>query len=355
MWVRLNSDIFDDKSNLRDVRQLITFAFEGSRDINIIKIKLLAEYDKVKDTELFQELDSIDQDLLISIFVDSYYRDDVEAKYNVTNNGNISNNFTLEEAKELFKESFSIVLENSKNDSPFVKAILHHFASDKAFINHAIDKRWITFEHAGGSSSVVNFIKGKLNPFLSLSSKNNASPYKYFRGIVIVDSDKKYPEAPENGTTKSIRTYLSEQNIPLHVLNKRSMENYIPDETILNVRQQKNSSKRTEDKKCVKWINVYEHLNPKIKDFLKYEGISESDFSTGDLNNLFLDIGQNQRDILIQGINYKNFELEEDEINFKNSFPLLFSTCNLVNKMTLNDRCGSNELQDLSTKINELL
>lgn len=356
MWVNINSSIFSNISYARDVKQLINFAFEGSLDIEKIKIKLFSEYDEIVDSAVFNELDLVDQELLEEIFKEFYYADNCNINYSVSeeNKNNEKSIFTLEEAKEFFKESFAIVLENGKNDSHFIKSILYHFDKNIEFYNHAIEKRWIVFDHAGGCSSVINLIKGKLSPFETLASKYGANTSKYVRGIVILDSDKKHPLSDEKENTKINRKYLEEQNIWLHVLEKRAMENYLPDEVLTSLKSLKSKSRRQADINCIKWINVYENLNNSQKDFLKYEGFDVREFLEHEIDQLFSNVHQTQREILSHGISYNNFSLPADEINFKNSFPLLFND-NLVNKKTLLNRSGTNELTQLLSKIKELL
>jgi len=65
-----------------------------------------------------------------------------------------------------------------------------------------------------------------MNSFENLPKEN----HKYLRCFVLVDSDKKFP----NDTTKQNRVnlfqFLDSLGIPYHELEKREMENYLPDE-----------------------------------------------------------------------------------------------------------------------------
>lgn len=355
MWIEIREDIF--KSNdLKNIQFLLNIIFETKGSI-FSKAKLFLDFQSIKETNLYDNLDSIDQELIEQSVKSSFYENQIDIKYFISNDVNV-NTYNLEEALELLREPLWIVLENSFNDSNFIKSIIYNFDDEDKFVISCIQNRWIDFANAGGSGA-KNQIKGKLDTFNILASKHNCETHKYYRGLVILDSEKNYKSEPKQ--YNSLTDFLQQKNIKWHILEKRSIENYMPDELMFKIKENKSQSNRTDDKDCVNWINTYQYLSDEQKDFLRYEKQpSKNNFQNTDLiemNNLH-NVSDANYSILEKGINYRDNEtvgIQDDERRYKNSFPKFFIHSNLVNRASLENRCGGNELKTIFTQIKNLL
>ena len=214
-----------------------------------------------------------------------------------------------------------------------------------------IENGWIKFENAGGCSNIKNFIEGELKSFEDLASRNNRDMFDYYKAFIVLDSDKEYENQSQKQQYNILIQFLNSINIDsskYHILSKRMMENYMPDEVFDEIFLELTSSK--DDTYLKKWINVYKNLSSSQKDYLKYyDGFSY------DFDGLIPEVKaiyENQQgvnfEILRNGFKYKGK-------SFKNKFPLKFSTSSRVNKHTLENRANSNELKGVLDKITKLI
>mgnify|MGYP000727038757 CR=1 FL=1 len=67
---------------------------------------------------------------------------------------------------------------------------------------------------------------------------------------------------------EKLKTELESIGIKVHILKKRAMENYMPDEVFDEIILELTNSK--DDAILKRWINVYKKLDSIQKDFLKY-------------------------------------------------------------------------------------
>ncbi|WP_091152264.1 hypothetical protein [Mucilaginibacter pineti] len=114
-------------------------------------------------------------------------------------------------------------MENSLNDGYFIEAVIRHLAQGTRLREH-LANGWLQFENAGGCANVGNFIEGKMQSYNTLPKEKHV----YLRCYVIVDSDKKHPAEPRKHEYDLLIAKYGHFNIPIHILEKRSMENYLP-------------------------------------------------------------------------------------------------------------------------------
>lgn len=370
MWVEIDQDIFQSSEfkGLNYLYQILSWSPSGS----IPRYNVFVDLEKVKNTENYKKLKGVEvkfDEYLTSKFDEFVTSKPKTAKrdYVVTTQKN-KKHFNIEEAIRFFTQPISIILENSKNDSCFIVAIINHFEEDNIAKEH-LQNGWINFENIGGCTNTENFMDSFLSVFEDLAAKNNRELSDYFRGLIILDSDKEYPSQPPKHT-KLIYS-LNEKGIShIHILEKRMMENYMPDEVFDELKTLYAKKDRYRD--LVAWINVYQHLTNEQKDYLKYYDGFNGDQSTLDSNvrAVYASLSTTNFGILQNGFKYEGGD-------FKNQFPLLFIepkketteiydktgrkivyenfTNKIVNKTTLSKRCASNELQVIFDKIKELL
>jgi hypothetical protein len=310
------------------------------------RYELFVEWTIIKETEYCQKLD-FDEQKEIEESYNKIIQEGADPKYFVSISNAQNNYFNIEEAIRFFSQPVSIILENSLNDQYFLMAIINYFDTT-VDIQKQIDNGWIQFENAGGCTNVENFIKGKLQSFNNFSCQYKKNNCTYLRCFVLLDSDKGYSNAPiKTEYEKDLLPFLNENHVKNHILEKRSMENYMPDEVfsyIANTPELKN------------WLAVYLHLNSEQKNFLNINsGFSKKNQDATpktqrnelkqEIQDLYSNISQANYEILDKG-----FKLA----SFKTEFPKNFGH-HQVHKSTLQDRCGTNELQEIIDKIATLL
>ncbi|KNZ68661.1 hypothetical protein Tfer_2752 [Thermincola ferriacetica] len=131
------------------------------------------------------------------------------AKYD----GNIHDFVDIELAESFLGQPLKIVVENVESDALFITTCLSKIAK--------IDPSdlWIEFVHGGGSDipKVLKNFAGKV------------------RVVCIIDCDKNSPEeisADKKVFCKQLQKICDNFGYILHILNKREMENYIPDSAL---------------------------------------------------------------------------------------------------------------------------
>ncbi|PXY40673.1 hypothetical protein DMB65_10575 [Flavobacterium cheongpyeongense] len=356
MWVEIKSDIFT-LDNYKKIIFLLGIISERPFMSNNTKAKVYVEYDLISNTDLFEKLDSIDKEFLEDSFKQYFYEDNPEIKYMVSNQIR-KDIFNLDEAIVLLKEPFWIILENNKNDENFIKSIIFHFDNtEDKYLTDCVKNRWIQFDNAGGCGNVKNLIKGRLNSFENLAAQNNAELKKYYQAFVILDSDKDYENQNIKQDYINLIEYLETIDVNFHILEKRAMENYMPNEVLSEIKNAKSASSDQNDIQCVKWIDVYFNLSESQRNFLKYSGHDSFDDLPNDAQELYRNQLTVNYEFLQNGMKYRDTRqnIESEERRFKNAFPKLFLESSVINKKTLNDRCGSNELQTIFDSINSLL
>lgn len=143
---------------------------------------------------------------------------------------------------------------------------------------------WIQFDNAGGWTNMYNFLEEKIQQLNKFTFKTNATPIKFLRNFVLIDSDRGNQNAELGNDKKKLLLYFNSINIEAHILNKRSMENYLPDKAVLQLNKfNYQLDDRGEREKMINWksngakqtwIDEYIGLQKEEKD---YKDFSELD------------------------------------------------------------------------------
>ena len=251
--------------------------------------------------------------------------------------GTDSRLFDVEEGIWYLSQPLSIVLENSLNDEYLWKAAIKFLTTDK-LLQNAVNNGWLHFENGGGCGNVANVVEAKSKSFEALP-KNN---YRYLRCYVILDSDKDYPTSPQKSSYDVLLDKLDEMDVFVHILEKRSMENYLPDETFATISGISQA-----------YREAYLALTPLQKDFFNIHKGFKRIASRTDLSAevaLFFDsVSDTHFDFLNMGA---------EMANFKSDFPT-FMEDHHVHKTTLKNRVAHqrdpDELENVLNEIVELL
>lgn len=176
--------------------------------------------------------------------------------------------FSTEEAIMYLLQPLSVILENGLNDSHFMNAVFRLFDATGVLTRY-VEEGWIRYENAGGCMNVKNFLKARIQQF--------AGKQKFLRCFVLLDGDRRYPtDGKAEEKYKKLKEQLDAWHVGYHVLEKRCMENYLPDEAMRAVAG-------TEFKE---WFNAYIALTPEQKDFLSIAEGFETDITKEDKKNV---------------------------------------------------------------------
>jgi hypothetical protein len=322
MWFELKKDVISD-FNLMELRRLI--------DSICYKHKY----------NIFIDLTQIEDDN----FLDSFYPETASQlieyfnNYEITNPkdvliiSNIDGDFSLSDAITYVDEKFEIILENDKYDGYFIDCLRNNFKKKSKRITHFKENNWLQYQNGNGATGIINTLEQKIN---------HLGDRKILKCIVIVDSDLEFP-SKDNPKRKNLVEFCKNNKIPIHVLEKREIENYLPLDIFENINPQ----------------NLFVHtfinkLTDEQRDYIDIQnGLGRNRKNWGENKQDVLQLFSNLSDIeftkIVKGI--------DSEFNdFKKDFPLLFEK---VTQQGLLERTQNqnnpNELQNILDKISTLL
>ncbi|MNK21252.1 hypothetical protein D3C87_395050 [compost metagenome] len=320
------------------------------------RYEIYADYISIKDSENFKRLDVTDKELLALSFDAQMTKQSSKkikgravsnADYYVDSNATNENNvFGIEEALAFFNQKVAIILENSHHDAYFIKALIKYFDSNGKLRAH-LANNWITFDNAGGCTNVENHIAEKLLEFNELPKDNKY----YYRAFVLLDSDRKSPQELIDQKHKKLLKFLIDNNVVFHILEKRMMENYMPEDVIKDY-----SDVNTKD-----WINAYAYLTKRQKDFIDFtKGFSKKDHEGAPLKSR-TELDQSVQELFasVSNTNFTILDIGFKLSHFKNKFPANFIENGKVNatslKEMINHQDNPDEYKDIIDKIAKLL
>ncbi|MCQ4142060.1 hypothetical protein [Chryseobacterium sp. EO14] len=323
MWFELKADIFS-ASNLEDLRKLINDLCYKH------KYNFFVDIDQIKDDSILDKFYSENNEI-IAKFYESYINDSPK---NVKIVSDIEGDFNLSEAIIYVEEKFELILENDKYDGEFVDCLLKEFKGKSKKINWFKQNNWFKYVNGNGGTGIINTLEQKISHF-----GNN----KFLKCFVLVDSDLEYPQT-DNLKRKTLIDFCDINNIPIHILYKREIENYLP-------------------------LEVFEEINPSNSFVKTY--ISKLD----DIQRDFIDIekgmqktrsnwGSNKQEVLKLYGNLSDDEfislrngLSSEFANFKRDYPQHFRIATQVGliEITKHQLNATSELQDLLENISSKL
>lgn len=346
MRVEILPDIFQNELNKEDLNRLWYVLDDGKHFLNIDDFD---SFDQLKKSSWYLSLSQFKKDIINDFFVCSSQQVLNTAIVSISDND--LDAFTLKEAIKYLEQPFQLIIENSLNDAPFFDSLIKHFPENAAKLKQHKEERWFQYD-MGGGSSVRHSIEAKIKSFEGSVYRKNA--HEYLRCFVLIDSDREYPEKLLDTKTVNLIQFLEERNIPYHILEKREMENYLPQEAYTEI-----TSKNV-------MIDALLSLSPLQMDHFDIEdGFKSKSFDDLDVyvQNLLSDISLGNKQIF-SGYSLKSFNGGKN--NFKSDFPKLFLSPK-VTKENLLARCAHhsndpnfhpynpNELPDLLTEISKLL
>ena len=363
MKVKIDKSVFEaatDANRQLELSFLLHIIFYKHR----YELKVIDE--EVLNCNSYKNLMESERIAIEESFSNSIISSDLDADCEVTIKGEQEwkqRVFSPSEAVVFLLQPLSVILENGLNDSHFMKTIFHLF-DGTGDLNRYVDEGWIRFENAGGCQNVKNFIKARVGYY--------GEKEKFLRCFVLLDGDKRYPTDPEpEKKYRKLKDKLNEWKVEYHVLEKRCMENYMPDEAI-------NSLTNSDTKE---WILAYNTLTAEQKDcFCIAEGfkkdISKEDkqkvsdkekrLSTKCFNkrkkSYVRDYLPQAEQVFYQSVSQGNFLHLESGLkiaNFKVCFPEKFNETAFTYRANLlartNHQTDPDELQHIADSIHSLL
>lgn len=291
---------------------------------------------EVQDSPLYRSLSSLDKEVINLHFTRQVTGTSIKADLIISHESD-EYHFDLDEAIAYFHSPAYIVLENSLNDKYFVSSLIKNFPGKSKKIKLHLENRWISFLNAGGFNNIRNVIQEKLQTFEGMPKASE----KYFRCVVLADSDSLFP-GDINQSRMDLIEFLEAKGILYHILVKREMENYMPDEIIDSLPGN------------LDFKRIYRKLTPFQKDYLDLEGWFEKtkfqNYPHG-IQGLYDSLTEAEIEFLMR----KTI----DFANFKSEFPKLFIN-EAVTQSNLKARVShqgehSGELETILEKINTLL
>lgn len=333
MWIELKTDLFnqDNRIELLNLIQILCYKH---------RYEIFVDLPNLKNTSIFDQIYQENIEIIEEYF-NRYINNSFQIDYFVENQESSSNQiFTIDESIVFFNQPLQIILENSLNDAYFLDALLREFKNQSRKIKRHKDNHWLKYTNAGGTGSIEHVINAEI--------KQYKGKVKLLRFFVLVDSDLEYPQVP-NPKRKNLIDLLERYNIRYHVLEKREIENYFPDESILAIN------------KDSKFIQTYiNNLTEVQKDYIDIEkGFGMNSQTLKNKKNIVYDFYKNENENNQQH-NDKLENLKEGLLgefsNFKNDFPKLFENVNQNGFLErTKHQSDIDELKNVLNKITKLL
>lgn len=322
MWFELKKDVISD-SNLMELRKLIdSICYKH-------KYNIFIDLSQIEDDKFLDSLYPETASQLIEYFIN----------YEITNPkevviiSNLDGDFSLSDAIKYVDEKFEIILENDKYDGYFVDCLRNEFKKKSSKINRFKENNWLHYQNGNGATGIINTLEQKINHLGNI---------KLLKCLVLVDSDLEFPSI-NNHKRKNLVDFCNKNEIPIHILEKREIENYLS-------------------------LDIFENINPQnlfISTFINKLSDKQRDYIDiqNGLGRNRKNWGENKQDVLqlfssLSDIEFINIGkgIDSEFKDFKKDFSLLFRK---VTQQGLLERTQNqnnpNELQDILDKITKLL
>ncbi len=337
MLVSISKDI--SSSNNNDDLTKLWFTILNKHQLYLIKDE---DINALIDSCWYKALNDINRKLINESIIQSISGLKQKSKVVIITNES-GDGYTLVEGEKYLAQPLTIILENSLHDGYFFDSLLKCFSGESKKIIQHKDERWVKYG-MGSGSSIMQVIDTELKSF---SSAIFTKPkYKYLHFFVLIDSDKKSKDEDLNHSKLDLIKYLEENEIQFHVLEKREIENYLPNEAFVEITD--NSD----------YISAYLSLTAEQKDFFDIEkGLMNKPFVKLDDNiqSLYSDIPDEHKK-LFRKESLKNINGKKN--NFKTYFPKIFDSSQVTRKSLqkrVSHQDDPNELLNILKKVNELL
>lgn len=361
MKVRLDYDIF--QSAVKELQQQELFFL-----LNILTYKQRYELivnDDVRNTVAYAKMSESDKAILDQALTYSITASITEGDCTVKSGGDVETDnpiFSVEEAIRYLLQPLSVIVENSLNDAHFLLAIFRSF-DESGKLLEGYKNGWLQFDNAGGCDNLPNFLESRRQFF--------GGKIKFLHCYVLLDGDKRFPEDRITKNDKLIKQ-MKEWNIPYHVLEKRCMENYLPEDAMVKLLGNKTNRE---------WLNAYQCLSSMQKDYFSIAGGFQKELTKNDLKEIKKEMQgkaykkalkkpslvkkrlSNELKLFYKNVSETNFIYLEQGLmlkgSFKDTYPKAFDDVVFVYRKALERRTAHqhnpHELQQIKDEILKML
>ena len=338
MKVYLSADLLDVEDNFEHLDMVLHLLKKSQHEL---VFKNLNEIDRIDECKWVEGMRQYAGSFLAMLVENSFkkmaYEKTRESLAIVQNiNNQYNNEFILADAVVYLQNPVYIMLENEHYDKFFLDALFLCFKTKSKKILSLLHNGSISLINAGGKGNIPNLIDEKLAFFQHCPLEN----HKYLRLFVLIDSDKKYPNM--QSPNEYIIEKCNHHSIASHMLEKREMENYVPDIAFTTI-----------DESVQDVAQAYLMLSGIQKDYYDVEkgfGVPIKQLEEN-VYSLYSDLKQDIYSNLRNGFHI-------DRFNSKQEVPKLFKNVN-VTQETLISQCAHqdnpHELEVILEKINTLL
>jgi hypothetical protein len=131
---------------------------------------------------------------------------------------------TARAARRFLSEPLRIVMENIESDGVFLDAVFDALGPGELHDLRKCEPPALCYDSPGGNGEIPKRVRHYIN-----DSAWRDIPRRLF---VLTDSDRLEPQDSEGAAAKSIRRQCEKTGLPCHVLRKRTIENYVPQQAI---------------------------------------------------------------------------------------------------------------------------
>jgi hypothetical protein len=326
MVVKIDVSLFSKPDLFTKIDRFFYFFFERRYDFYL-------DDENILDSEWIQNARFENRDILMEAF-ERTIQNSITNDLTIFNINDPENNiYTIDEALFILEKPVYIFLENAVNDQNFILGLLTNFKKRGQKSLRFIRSEWLVFQNGGGKNDIINQIENKLTSFNQKSLDNKY----YLRAIVIVDSDKNNP-TDVNESNNLLEVFCNQNDISLHILEKREIENYMPIQMLYEINDINNNK-----------VETLENLNPTQQDYYDLDSGFNRKSKNG-IDDIFSSLTNEEYNTLKNGFS--------EEIKTKSEVPKLFLNSKLTRDL-LTEKCShqqdSNELLNIIDKINRLL
>ncbi|OAE09888.1 hypothetical protein [Pantoea sp. OXWO6B1] len=235
MNIKCDPDVFKSDSE-RNFFISCMVSHNKSHSLDVGNIDELLEHHNLSDSE---------RNLMLRLAVHSAYSN-YSLKITISNTHTGNGIFPCEQLNDILSRKAVIILENEFSDARFIESVIK--SQNKDYLLKTKDISW-EFCGAGGCGEIPKHIRSKVEKMKNLK-----------RILVVHDSDKLHPDSEISEIQRKIIEQAKEYDIFCYTLEKREIENYIPDEIIYNI-----------DWTRKKIIESFSKLSSTQKDFFDYK------------------------------------------------------------------------------------
>lgn len=262
MILKINSELFNEELYFSNIDRILDFIIER-------RYELYFDDEDILDNSLWLREARLNyKELLYESFVKTL-QESKKHNIEITKSDDLDNNrLSMENALIFLNNKTVIFLENAHYDKFFILGLIEKFRKRAKKIRVFFEKRWIEFRHCGGKNDAINQISEVLQTFNGEILENHI----YLRAFLLLDSDKKHKFDNDSDRLKvkrKISDFCTANNIVVHFLEKREIENYIPLCIIENI----------DDLKAEE-VDLLKSLSKEEKDFYDFEILSTKSYRT---------------------------------------------------------------------------